>query len=297
MAASSKLSLVGALAANVGIAVTKFVVGIATRSTVMLTEAIHSLVDTGNSGLMLLGRRRAQRHADAEHPFGYGMELYFWSFVVATIVFGGGGGVSIYQGVRALISPRPAPALLPNYVVIAIAALFEGTSLVIGFREFAKYRRDLKFGGGFFELIRVSKNPAMFLTVLEDTAALLGLALAAAGLALEHATGDPMWDALGSIAIGAVLIVEALILSIECRGLIIGEAARPPILAQVEKTIACHADLATGEARTLQLGPESILVVIQLKLSPHAPALDALVADLRRAVPQIRDVAFEITGR
>lgn len=296
MAVSAKLSLLGALAANVGIAVTKFVVGGITGSTVMLTEAIHSLVDTGNSGLMLLGRRRSRLAPDREHPFGYGMELYFWSFVVATVVFGGGGGISIYQGVHAWFSPRPPPPLAANLIVIAIAAVFEGSSLAIGARALADYKRQLAFGGGYFALIRASKNPAVFLTVLEDLAALVGLALATCGLLLERATGEPRWDAVASILIGAVLVIEALILGIECRDLIIGEGARAPVAARVDAILARHRELATGGARTLQLGPEQILVIVELELSERAPALDELTADLRREIPAIKDVAFEITG-
>ncbi|HEY0190655.1 MAG TPA: cation diffusion facilitator family transporter, partial [Kofleriaceae bacterium] len=255
MAASSKKALIGGLAANLGIAITKFVVGAITRSTVMISEGIHSLVDTGNSGLMLYGRRRSKRGPDADHPFGYGMDLYFWSFVVATIVFGGGGGLSIYEGIDALISPREMTHPLVSYATIAAAALFEGTSLAIGWRELNTYRRERKYGGSLLDVIRASKDPAMFLTVMEDLAALTGLVIAAAGIGLRQATGIAAFDGAASILIGLVLCVEALLLGIECRGLIIGESARPIVVDRIRALITEHAgDLTIGELRTLQLG-------------------------------------------
>lgn len=303
MASSSRRALLGAMAANIGIAATKFIVGAFTASTVMITEAIHSLVDTGNAALMLLGRRRSKRAADAAHPFGYGLELYFWSFVVAMVVFGGGGGVSIYKGIRAFSEPHATGALWLNYTVLAVAALFEGASLVVGIREFDAYRRELDFKGSRLALIRASKNPAIFMTVLEDTAALVGLAIAAIGLTLERLTGNLVWDGVASILIGLVLVAEAALLAIECRELIIGEAARTPVIARVKKAIARHAGtLAVGEARTLQLGPDAILVVVDLDLSPaqsvelHQHEIDALVTELRKEVPAIRDVVFDVAG-
>ena len=156
MAASSKRALVGAMAANLAIAATKFVVGTITNSTVMIAEAIHSLVDTGNSSLMLLGRARSPRAPDALHPFGHGMELYFWSLLVAMVVFGGGACLSIYQGVAAFVHRRPLALLWPNFVVIGAAALFEGSSLLIGWREFAAYRREKQFEGSMLAVMRES---------------------------------------------------------------------------------------------------------------------------------------------
>ena len=296
--ASAKLALVGAMAANIGIAITKLVVGTVTASSVMITEAVHSVVDTGNAGLMLLGRRRSKRPPDVTHPFGYGMELYFWSFVVATVVFGAGACVSIYKGVHALSEPEQAASLWVNYLVIGIAAVFEGASLVIGLREFDKYKQELGFTGSRLALIQASKNPAIFMTVLEDTAALAGLAIAALGLTMSWLTGDARWDGVASILIGVVLVVEAVLLGYEVRELIIGEAARAPVLARVKSTLARHAHkLAVGEARTLQLGPDQILVVVGLQLVPTTDQqreIAELVADLRHTVPAIRDVVFDV---
>jgi cation diffusion facilitator family transporter len=323
MPASSKIALIGALVANLAIAATKFVVGGLTHSSVMIAEGIHSLVDTGNSGLMMFGRRRSRRGPDAEHPFGYGMELYFWSFVVAIIVFGGGGGLSIYEGLHALAEPHAISAVWSNYLTIAIAAVFEGASLVIGMREFTKYRRERRYPGSILAVIRASKNPAMFLTVLEDAAALVGLAIAAAGIALRVWTGWAPLDGIASILIGLVQMVEALVLAIECRGLIIGEPARPVVIEQIERALAHYlrasrpvrraagtggagtgavgaGAVGTGidvdEIRTLQFGPESILVFLDVRThSPRdavqLPALIAhLIAELRAAIPAIQDV-------
>lgn len=313
MPASSKIALTGGLVANLAIAATKFVVGGLTHSSVMIAEGIHSLVDTGNSGLMMFGRRRSRRGPDAEHPFGYGMELYFWSFVVAIIVFGGGGGLSIYEGLHALAEPQAISAVWSNYLTIAIAAVFEGASLVIGMREFTKYRRERRYPGSILAAIRASKNPAMFLTVLEDTAALVGLAIAAAGIALRVWTGWMPLDGIASILIGLVQMVEALVLAIECRGLIIGEPARPVVIEQIERALAHYipasrsgrgqagtgaaaTDVDVDEIRTLQFGPESILVFLDVRIhsvreAAQLPALIAhLIAELRAAVPAIQDV-------
>ncbi len=301
MPASSKRALIGALAANLGIAATKFTVGAITGSTVMIAEGIHSLVDTGNSGLMLFGQRRSRRPPDDVHPFGYGMELYFWSFVVAMVVFGGGGGLSIYEGIRATIHPRPITSLWPNYLVIVVAAIFEAASLAVGVREFTAYRRERAFSGSMLSVMRASKNPAIFLTVLEDSAALVGLAIAAAGIALGRWLSFPEIDGIASILIGLVLVLEASLLGYECRGLIIGESARPMVIEKIRLIAAEHHEVGVVEAmRTLQLGPDSILVVLRIRF-PVAQgvgdlegAIDRLVVELRAAIPSITHVVFDV---
>lgn len=303
MPASSRKALLGAAVANLGIAATKLTIGALTRSTVMISEGIHSLVDTGNSGLMMYGRWRSRQRADAEHPFGYGMELYFWSFVVATIVFGGGGGLSIYEGIEAFRHPREPTALWASYLTIAVAAIFEGTSLVIGWREFRVYRRELRYDGSTLDAIRASKDPAIFLTVLEDTAAIIGLALAAGGIAVRQFTGWAPAEAIASMLIGAVLAGEAIILAVECRGLIIGEAARPVVVGQLQQVIDRDAGpLRVGSIRTLTLGPDAILVVLELQPSATRdgselrPAIQRLARALRAATPAVRYVAFSLPG-
>jgi cation diffusion facilitator family transporter len=304
MPASSKRALVGAMAANLGIAATKFVVGAITRSTVMIAEGIHSLVDTGNSGLMLFGEWRSRRPADDAHPFGYGMELYFWSFVVAMVVFGGGGGLSIYEGVRALFHPRAVTVLWPNYLVIGVAAVFEGVSLAIGLREFGAYRRERRFEGSMLAVMRASKNPAIFATVLEDSAALVGLAIAAAGLTLSHTLAMPVFDSVASILIGVVLMAEAGLLGFECRGLIIGEAARPLVIAEIRRTLARHPEIGQiVQLRTLQLGPDSIMLVLgmvppELLTIGQVKHLSAqLSLDIRQQIPTIKHIVYDFEPR
>jgi cation diffusion facilitator family transporter len=288
------------MAANLAIAVTKFFVGAITNSTVMIAEGIHSLVDTGDSALMLLGERRSRRPADEAHPFGYGMELYFWSFVVAMVVFGGGGGLSIYEGIRALFHPRVVTNLWLNYLVIGIAAVFEGTSLAIGVREFSAYRREKRFQGSMLSVVRASKNPAIFVTVLEDSAALVGLAIAAGGLTISHYLFLPAADAVASILIGLVLVVEASLLGFECRGLIIGEAARPLVIAEIRRVLAQHPEIdRVDELRTLQLGADSVMLVLGISSEPAMTAGEVqrarakLAADLRQRIPTIKYVVYD----
>jgi cation diffusion facilitator family transporter len=301
MPASSKKALVGAMLANLAIATTKFIVGGLTQSTVMIAEGIHSLVDTGDSALMLLGESRSRRAADEAHPFGYGMELYFWSFVVAMVVFGGGGGLSVYEGLRAFFHPRVLRALWPNYLVIAAAAVFEGISLAIGIREFNAYRREKCFEGSALAVMRASKNPAIFVTVLEDAAALVGLAIATVGLLLSRVLANPAFDAIASVLIGLVLVAEASLLGYECRGLIIGEAARPLIIADICRAIALHPEIGRIERlRTLQLGPDSVMLVLGIRSEPevNADALEraraSLVADIRATVPTVKHIMYDL---
>lgn len=290
MAASAKRALLGALVASVAVAATKFIVGTITGSTVMIAEGIHSLVDMGNSGLMLFGAARSQRAADKAHPFGYGMELYFWSLVVAMVVFGAGGGLSIYEGARTIAHPRVVTHLWPNLLVIGVASIFELLSLLVGLRELAAYRRERQFAGSILATIRESKNPAIFLTVLEDTSDLLGLAIAASALLLAHYLALPVIDSIASVVIGCVLVLEATVVGIECRGLIIGESARAPVVERIREVIAGHPEVGVlFGLRTLHLGPDTILVVLRVQF-PSA----GLASELRSANPAIKDVAFEL---
>jgi divalent metal cation (Fe/Co/Zn/Cd) transporter len=227
------------------------------------------------------------------------MELYFWSFVVAMVVFGGGGGLSIYEGIRALFHPRVVTNLWLNYLVIGIAAVFEGTSLAIGVREFSAYRREKRFQGSMLSVVRASKNPAIFVTVLEDSAALVGLAIAAGGLTISHYLFLPAADAVASILIGLVLVVEASLLGFECRGLIIGEAARPLVIAEIRRVLAQHPEIdRVDELRTLQLGADSVMLVLGISSEPATAgevqrARAKLAADLRQRIPTIKYVVYD----
>ena len=198
----ANLVIYAALAANLGIAAAKFVAAAITASSSMLTEGVHSLVDTGNQGLLLYGQYRAKRLPDRDHPFGYGRELYFWAFIVAILIFGLGAGVSIYEGWRHIAAPEPLRDPLVNYVVLAIAFVLEGASWWVAMRAFAARKGDL----GWWRAIRESKDPSGFIVLFEDSAALAGLAVAAAGVWASHHWGDPRIDGWASIAIGVILL-------------------------------------------------------------------------------------------
>ena len=203
------LVLYGALAANVGIAVAKFVAAAITGSSSMLTEGVHSLVDSGNQLLLLYGQKRATRPPDSRHPFGYGRELYFWAFVVAILVFALGSGISIYEGWKHIREPEPLSDPLINYVVLGVAFVLEGGSWTIAVREFAKAKGDTRW----WEAVRDSKDPATFIVLFEDSAALVGLLVAAVGVWVSHALEDPRIDGVASIVIGLVLAAVAALLA------------------------------------------------------------------------------------
>ncbi|WEK45873.1 MAG: cation diffusion facilitator family transporter [Candidatus Andeanibacterium colombiense] len=250
--------LYGALLANLGIAVSKFVAAAFTGSSSMLTEGVHSLVDSGNQLLLLYGQKRAKRPPDRFHPFGYGRELYFWSFVVAILIFAIGAGVSIYEGILHLREPAPLRDPTINYAVLVIAFLLEGTSWTIAVREFEK-----KCDTGWWQTIRESKDPAGFIVLFEDSAALLGLVLAAAGVWASDHFDRPELDGVASIAIGAVLTVVALYLAREAKGLIIGEAADPQLIERIRAALEGRPEVvAVNHIRTVHTAPASIFVAI-----------------------------------
>ena len=278
----SKKAALTAVASNFAIAVTKFAAGCYTGSSAMWSEGVHSLVDTTNEGLLLLGLHRAARPADAEHPFGHGRELYFWSFIVALLIFSLGAGVSFYQGVIHMADPRPIETPLVNIVVLIVSAVFEGWSWRVAYRQLDRHGQNLSF----FQTIIRSKNPATFIIVLEDTAALAGLVIASAGIAASAIFSMPIFDGAASIGIGFVLASTAVFLAREVKGLLIGEPAHPSLrnglceLAQAQAGIA-----AVGELFTVQLGPEQVLALLTVKFDPDLTAVrfERAVADLKRA--------------
>lgn len=283
MAESSKISIYAALAGNLAIAVTKFAAALATGSSSMLTESVHSLVDTGNQGLLLYGIRRARTPPDEVHPFGYGRELYFWSFVVALLIFAGGAGVSIYEGVVHIQSPEPLNRPWINFAVLGASFLFEGGSWLVAFREFRTVQGEL----GWWQAIRRSKDPASFAVLFEDSAALLGILIAALFIALAVVRNDPRLDGVGSILIGIVLAIVAMLLARECKGLLIGERARPEVSAAIRK-IACAAPgvLRVIALTTIHLAPDQIIVTISLEFDD-----DLRTPDIERSVEQIEQQA------
>ena len=286
----SRVVIFAALAANLGIAIAKFIAAGLSGSSAMLTEGFHSVVDSLNQVLLLYGQHRAARPADAHHPVGYGRELYFWSFVVAMLIFATGVGLSVYEGVVHVRHPEPPQDATVAYAVLAISALLEGGSWITAVRAFG---RD-KGKQGWWQAIRRSKDPAGFIVLFEDSAALLGLCIAAAGIAASHASGDGRWDGAASIAIGMVLGVVALLLARESKGLLIGERASPSLIAAIRADIAGRDGVTgVGDVLTVHLGPRSVFVAADVDFDDAVPAglMEALIAatevELRRSNPEI----------
>jgi cation diffusion facilitator family transporter len=286
---TGRLTLYAALAANAAIAVTKFLVALATGSSAMLSEGIHSSVDTCDSLLLLAGESLSRRPADEDHPFGHGKELYFWTFLVGILVFAVGGGMSIYEGITHLIHPHPLGGWKMSLVVIGISFGFESISFWFAQREFRAYRKRLPRGVGLLRAIHVSKDPTNFVVLLEDGAALVGLTLAALGIVLAHVLSLPAFDASASIAIGLVLALVALVLSYERRGLLIGESARRGVVREIRERAARTPGLAgVNRVLTMQLGPDDVLVALDLVFEPGLTK-QALAETARRLEDGIRD--------
>ncbi|TPG15276.1 cation diffusion facilitator family transporter [Sphingomonas oligophenolica] len=285
--------LYGALAANLGIGVAKFVAAGITGSSSMLTEGVHSCVDSGNQILLLYGQHRAKRPADANHPFGYGRELYFWAFVVAILIFAVGAGVSGYEGYRHVVAPEPLSDPTINYIVLAIAAALEGTSWGLAIKEFGHKKGD----AGWWDAIRDSKDPAGFIVLFEDSAALAGLAIAAIGVWASHAFADPRIDGVASILIGVILAGVAILLAREAKGLLIGERAEPEVVETVRAIVAAHPDICSvNHIRTIHTAPDSIFVAISadfadgVSMGDGETLIDEIERELHAAVPQLSSI-------
>jgi cation diffusion facilitator family transporter len=286
----SKLVLFAALAANLGIAVAKFVAAGITGSAAMLTEGFHSVVDSLNQILLLYGQKRAARPADEMHPAGYGRELYFWSFVVAILIFATGAGLSVYEGIVHLRAPEPPQDATVAYIVLAVSLLLEGGSWWTAMRAFARAKGDQ----GWWAAIRTSKDPPAFIVLFEDSAAMAGLVIAGVGIWLSHVTHDGRWDGAASIAIGGVLGVVAILLARESKELLIGERAAPRLIEAVRAAIASRAEVTrVGDVVTLHLGPRSVFVGCDVDFVDAVPVgtIERMIADveadLRRDWPEI----------
>jgi cation diffusion facilitator family transporter len=252
-------TLLIAFAANMGIAVSKFVAAGLTGSSAMLTEGIHSVVDSLNQLLLIWGRRQSRKPADLNHPFGYGRELYFWSFVVAVLVFALGAGVSVYEGVIHMLEPEHAVSPIIAYVVLLVAFLLEGGSTFAAFKDFRAAKGSL----GWFEAVRRSKDPPAFIVLLENGAAMAGIVVAAAGVALSQATGNPLFDGAASIVIGIILGLTALLLAVESKALLIGEAADPELIESIRAaTLRQEGIVGVGHVLTLHSAPDQITVIM-----------------------------------
>ena len=296
MAGSSKKAIFAALIGNSLIAVTKFAAAIHTGSTAMMSEGIHSLVDTGNQILLLWGIRSANRPASPEFPFGHGKEIYFWSFVVAMLIFALGGTVSIYKGWQHLSHPTTINNIAINYAVLGFAVVFEAAALWVAFKEFNLSRGSR----GIIKAIVKGKDPTLFVVVFEDAAALIGLLVALIGLVLYQLTGNPVYDALASIGIGVVLILTALVLAMESKSLLIGESADPKIVADIRATLNVDERILTvNEVATLHMGPEFIVVTVSVDFidALSARKVEKAVTQLTRSIkavdPRVKRVFIE----
>ena len=285
--------LYGALAANLGIGVAKFVAAGLTGSSSMLTEGVHSCVDSLNQVLLLYGQKRSRRAPDQVHPFGYGRELYFWAFVVAILIFAVGAGVSIWEGWRHIQAPEPLEDPTVNYIVIAVAVLLEGSSWMLAVREFDRARGKL----GWWQAIRRSKDPATFIVLFEDSAALAGLAVAGLGVWSSHAAGDARLDGVASIVIGLILAAVAVLLAREAKGLLIGERTDPETIARIRALVTSHPEVvAVNHVRTVHTAPDSIFVAISAEFAPALtmaeaePLIEAIEAELHDALPSLSSI-------
>jgi cation diffusion facilitator family transporter len=279
MAGSSKKAIYAALIGNSLIAVTKFAAAAYTGSSAMLSEGIHSLVDTGNQVLLLYGIKRSGQPASAEFPFGHGKEIYFWSFVVAMLIFALGGAFSIYKGWQHLLHPVEIKNVMINYLVLGLAIVFESGALWVAFKEFNASRGSRTI----LQAITRGKDPTLFVVVLEDTAALLGLLIALAGIALYQLTGNAVFDGLASVGIGVVLVLIALVLAIESKNLLIGESADPEIVSAVRHLLQSDERVTNvNEVATLHMGPEFIVATVSVDIARNLTAdqLELAVTDL-----------------
>jgi cation diffusion facilitator family transporter len=291
------ITVYGAITSNVVIAAAKLIVATITGSSAMIAEGVHSLVDTGNQLLLLIGVHRSRRPPDAEHPFGHGMELYFWSLIVAMILFGLGGGASIYEGITHLQHPSKLEDPVAGYIVLGVAFLAEGTSWTIALRELL---REDTGGRGILQAFRASKDPSVYTVVAEDSAALLGVVVAALGIWFAHHMSSPIPDAIASILIGVILVTAALFLAYESRSLLTGERADPEAIKRI-RTLIEEDPAVIGVRRilTMQLGPDEMLLNLDLNFRDDlgteqiSRAIDRIEARIRTEYPAAKHIFVE----
>ena len=267
--AESKMAIYGAIGANVAIATTKFIVAGITGSLAMLSEGIHSAVDTGNGILLLIGTHLSERPPSEEHPFGHGKELFFWSLIVAVLIFGLGGGVSLFEGIQHIRHPEPLTDPHWNYVVLGAAFVFEGISFSIALRQFMRERRP----GPFWQSVTTSKDPTTYTVLAEDSAALLGLLVAAGGVYASHRWNMPELDGAASVVIGLLLAGVAVLLVREARGLLIGEGIRPETARQVRAfALQTPGVRAVGRPLSMYIARDEVLLTLDVEFDPDLPA-------------------------
>jgi len=300
MSSGSKKVIYAALAGNALISITKFVAAAFTGSSAMLSEGIHSLVDTGNQFLLLYGLKRAAKPADEDFPFGHGKEVYFWSFVVAILIFALGGGISIYEGLRHLQHPEAISNPMINYIVLGLAMLFEGAAWFFAFKEFKR----VKGKWGYIEAIQRAKDPSIFVVLFEDTAAMLGLVIAFAGVALSQFTGILVFDSIASILIGLILLGTATWLAYETKSLLIGESANKSTIQGIRKILSKTDSIDhVNEVLTMHMGPDFILANISVDFDDGKTAdevettISKIDKQIKSEFPQIKRIFIEAEKR
>jgi cation diffusion facilitator family transporter len=293
---SGRKVVLAAMAGNALIAVTKFVASAMSGSAAMLSEGIHSVVNTGNQALLLLGMKRAQRPPSPEYPFGHGRELYFWAFVVAILIFGIGAGLSFYEGVRSFAHPEPVENPVVNYVVLGFAMLFEGGAWLVALRTFRRTKGRL----GWLEAVRRSKDPSVCTVLFEDSAAMIGLVIAFLGIALGQVFDTPVFGSIASMLIGVVLAITAALLARETKGLLIGESASSEVVEGIRRAVVQDRRVERAlKVLTMHLGPDDILLTLTVEFRDElsAPEVEDAVCSLEHRIqeryPQVRHVFIE----
>ncbi len=296
MSSGSKKVIFAALVGNSLISITKFVAATITGSSAMLSEGIHSLVDTGNQVLLLYGLKQAAKPADEDFPFGHGKEIYFWSFIVAILIFALGGGISIYEGIKHMQYPESMSDPFINYVVLGLALLFEGAAWLFAFKEF----QQVKGKWGYVEAIQRAKDPSIFVVLFEDTAAMLGLLVAFIGVALSQLTGILIFDSIASVIIGLILVGTSIWLAYETKSLLIGESANNSTIKGIRKILGATACIEhVNEVLTMHMGPDFILVNISVDFvdSKTADEIESVIAvidtTIKQQYPQIKRIFIE----
>lgn len=297
MASGSKKVIYAAMIGNGLIAIAKFVGAAITGSSAMLSEGIHSVVDTGNQGLLLYGIARSKRPADEKHPFGYASEIYFWAFIVAILIFSIGAGISIYHGIEKVLHPHPVEDPTINYIILTLAMIFEGFAWWIAFKEFSTMRGKK----GLFQAVQESKDPTVFTVLFEDTAAMLGLIVALIGIWLSVKLNMPVLDGVASILIGIILAGTAILLALETKSLLIGEAAAPEIVDDIKNLIESQKSIITmNEIRTLHRGPNDVLLALSVDYVDTVSAGDvektntALEIAIKGRYPVVKRLFIEV---
>ena len=296
MAGSSNRAIYGAIIANTAIAVSKFVAAFFTGSSAMFSEGIHSLVDTGNGFLLLLGVRRSRKPADDAHPFGYGKELFFWSFIVALLIFALGGGVALHEGVKHLLHPRVVTNTGWIYLVLVFAMIFEGAALRVALREFNISRESKPF----FRALVDSKDTAIVAVVIEDSAALIGLTIAFVSVLLGQITGWVYFDGMGSVLIGVLLVAVSLFFAVECKALLIGEGLLPEDIEKITSILEEEKRvLRFRRPLSLYFGPDQVLVNLDVNFSDDLTSddieetIDRLESKIKTALPVVNRIYIE----